>query len=325
MKRFMFFLLIVLGTIEAVGQGSTDNPILPRVFEEGYSLEQIQGFANGKGPLAKGREGLSVNYRIKLILIVNKGLERSGEYVNLNNGQPLDSRHIDWIYEHVYRVQNDSLPANHDNTWKNGDQVSDCTTKEKYYGPLDHFKYGVCEIKLDKPSCANLVPQYIFLTTVQEKPIETPKPAPAPAPVPAPAVAPCGPAMAVTAVEINATDSTINVTAKAEATSKGSSAVATTSVVIKVKSSTDKVNSSVAALGQKKARKDRTYVGRNLGWIIPVGAGIVGGVAGFIFPEDGYKWYGLWAKPNQHGTMSNGRGDDGTTNGNGTQDGGRGD
>lgn len=177
------FVAIVFSAQMVFGQGSTDNPILPRIYEEGYTIEQIKNFALGNFELLPASVGesyrkqeYSKNYREKVLSIVNEGLRRSGEYVNLNNGQPLDDSHIEWIYQHVYRVYNDKLPAHYRNTWKNGLYVSDCTTKTPYFGPLDHFKYGVCEIKLDKPSCANLTPDFSLLGYfVQKAPEKEPE------------------------------------------------------------------------------------------------------------------------------------------------------
>lgn len=165
MKNFLLLVVLTLVGLESFSQARTDNPILPRKYEEGYTIEQIKNFALGK------MDGVSLeyasNYRKKLLSVINEGLRRSGEYVNLNNGKPLGDDYVEWIYEHVYRVDNDSLPANHANTWKNGNQVSPTVSKKPYYGPLDHFKYGVCEIKLGKPSCANLTPDYSLLGYVK--------------------------------------------------------------------------------------------------------------------------------------------------------------
>lgn len=167
MKTVLLLVILTLVGLESFAQARTDNPVLPRIYEDGYSINQIKEFALGY------RSGVSheyaSSYRQKLLSIINEGLIRSGEYVNVNNGNPIEARHIGWIYEHVFRVQNDSLPAGHRNTWKNGSQVSwTSKSQKKYYGPLDHFKYGVCEIKLDKPSCANLVPDYSLMGYVKQ-------------------------------------------------------------------------------------------------------------------------------------------------------------
>jgi len=161
-KRVSFLLVLVLVGLGSLGQSRSDNPILPRVYEEGYSIEQIREFALGN------RKGINPdyarNYRLKLLEIINEGLKISGELDNLNGGELLDETFVDWIYDHVERVYNDSLPEGHRNTWKNGHQVS-WTSKpqKKYFGPVDRFVYGVCIIKLDKPSCANLVPDYSLI------------------------------------------------------------------------------------------------------------------------------------------------------------------
>ena len=97
----ILFLLLIL-VIKTNGQG-TDNPVLPRIYEDGYSIEQIKIFALQNTPY-------SADYRVKLLAIVNNGLRKSGEYVNINEGRPLDESHITWIYQQVVRNPSVHLP-----------------------------------------------------------------------------------------------------------------------------------------------------------------------------------------------------------------------
>lgn len=148
MKKIVVILILISNWF--VLNGQQDNPILLRIYEDGYSIEQIKQFA--KEPTV-----YSQSYRAMLLSIINNGLQQSGDYIYLNNGQPLNESHIDWIYTQVHRVLKDSLPVGSSNTWKNGNKVSPCITKKSYYGPIDRFTYKTCLIKLDKPSCGNLL------------------------------------------------------------------------------------------------------------------------------------------------------------------------
>lgn len=70
--------------------------------------------------------------------------------------------------------------------------------------------------------------------------------------------------------------------------------------------------------------------GKFITWVKdhPIATGLItGGIitgVGFVAHDSNHNWYLWFPKSNPHGTMSNGRGDV-TTNGTGTQDGGRGD
>lgn len=130
--------------------GQTDNPIRPRIYEDGYSIEQIKNFA-------LELTDISASYREKLLDIVNTGLRKSGEYVRINDGKPLTDNHISWIYKQVQRHPNGYLPAGYSNTFKRGNDVVSYKAKKDYYGPLDVFTFGACVINLDKPSCINLL------------------------------------------------------------------------------------------------------------------------------------------------------------------------
>lgn len=295
MKTSLLLVVLILVGLETFAQVPTDNPVLPRIYENGYSIEQIKEFALGN------RQGVSSeyarSYRIKLLSVINEGLKRSGEYVKLNDGKPLGDEHVEWIYQHVYRVQNDSLPIGHRNTWHNGSQVSwtdPNKPQKKYYGPLDRFAYGVCIIKLDKPGCANLNPDFSLLCYVKQTEPEQRK-------------------EEVEKKPENKDDNLYQLYKKAE---------------ISV-DTTQKVNPSVVALGkkQKKDRSDKTWVGRNLLWLIPAAAVLVTGSVVLIV-----KALDKGAGVPPHGTMSGGRAFDttGTTTGlpstdNGGSTGGRGD
>lgn len=144
----ILFLLLIL-VIKTNGQG-TDNPILPRIYEDGYSIPQIEEFALMVTEFSN-------NYRKKMLSIINKALRSSGEYVNVNGGQPLTDNHISWIYDHVQREPNGYLPAGYSNTYRNGNSVASSKGKTDYYGPIDRFIFGSCIVNLDKPSCVNLL------------------------------------------------------------------------------------------------------------------------------------------------------------------------
>ncbi len=131
-------------------KAQTDNPILPRIHEDGYTLEQIEDFA------LEANE-FSQNYRKKLLSIINSALRSSGEYVNVNNGKPLTENHISWIYDQVQRDLKGYLPAGYSNTYRNGNSVKPTTGKIDYFGPIDRFVFGSCVVNLDKPSCVNLL------------------------------------------------------------------------------------------------------------------------------------------------------------------------
>jgi len=149
MKKLLFFLVLILVGLKSSGQGS-DNPLLPRLFEEGYSIEQLRDSA------LRSTE-YSQNYRKEVLKMVNRCLRNSGDYLNLNQGNPLDERHISWIYQNVFRNPNDSLPAGSGNTWKKGNLLIPFKSKVQYFGPVDYFQYGNCRQKFDKPSCGNLI------------------------------------------------------------------------------------------------------------------------------------------------------------------------
>jgi hypothetical protein len=143
----------------------TDNPILPRIYEDGYSIEQIKKFA-------LELTDISASYRKKLLDIVNTGLRKSGEYVRINDGKPLTDNHISWIYDQVVRYPNGYLPAGYSNTFRRGNDVVSYQARKDYYGPLDVFTFGACYINLDKPSCVNLLGDLgIFEPPGSQKPL----------------------------------------------------------------------------------------------------------------------------------------------------------
>gem|GEM_PF-3906607 len=136
--------------ITLASNAQTDNPILPRIYEDGYSVAQIEEFA------LQSTE-YSSNYRRVLLRIINHGLRESGEYINVNGGQPLTSSHISWIYDHVERDPNGYLPVGYSNTYRSGNNVASTKGKTAYHGPIDRFVFGSCVVNLDKPSCINLL------------------------------------------------------------------------------------------------------------------------------------------------------------------------
>ena len=142
--------MMMLLVLSSEAQNSTDNPLLPRIYEDGYSIEQIKDFA------LQSTE-YSSNYRRVLLKIVNNALRESGEYINVNGGQPLTSSHISWIYDHVERDPNGYLPVGYRNTFKSGNSVVSIKSKKEYYGPIDMFIFRTCVLNIDKPSCINLL------------------------------------------------------------------------------------------------------------------------------------------------------------------------
>jgi hypothetical protein len=148
-KLYAILFLSLILVIKTNGQG-TDNPVLPRIYEDGYTIEQIESFAMQNTPYSK-------DYKVKLLVIINSGLRHSGEYVNINEGRPLNESHISWIYQRVKRNPNVHLPKGYKNTYKNGNKISPCNGTSDYNGPVDQFIFGQCVINLDKPSCANLL------------------------------------------------------------------------------------------------------------------------------------------------------------------------
>jgi len=118
MKKIVasFLILLFVVTMKTNGQGH-DSPILPRIYEDGYSIEQIKNFA------LKDSNELGNSFRERLIYTITNGLIQAGEYVNYNNGNPIKTskKDISRIFEYVIRNEKDSLPAYHRNTYKDKD------------------------------------------------------------------------------------------------------------------------------------------------------------------------------------------------------------
>ncbi len=145
------FVLVLFVVLNTNGQGS-DNPILPRVYENGYSIGQIERFAQENTEYSR-------NYRSALLYIVNLALQKSGEYLNFNEGNSLvdKEKDINLIYSYVVRKQNGYLPSGYRNTYRNNNFVVPYKSKSPYFGAIDQFVFGSCVVNLDKPSCANLL------------------------------------------------------------------------------------------------------------------------------------------------------------------------
>jgi len=145
LKRYLFFLILILGGLISSVQG---QPIMP-YKETGYTIEEVQNFA-------LSRTELSCNWRREFLKIINEGLRVSGESMILTEDN------ISWIMEHM--VYERRTLDNFMNSRRTSSGEIKFFFDRSFDGMVGIFSFNRCLLVSYKTRCMNLL-------KVQQSPI----------------------------------------------------------------------------------------------------------------------------------------------------------
>ena len=137
------------------------NPIRP-YNENGYTVPQVKSFVFEKTTL-------STNYRVKMLELINNGLEESGENIRVTENN------LRWILDNCIFYKEKVLD-NFINTMSVGDNIETYPDKN-FRGTVGVFQYGKCRLVLFKTICMNLLEVPVELVSLALPPklkFETP-------------------------------------------------------------------------------------------------------------------------------------------------------
>ncbi len=142
MKKLIFLVIIVLGTIGFVNGQQLGNPIKP-YRESGYTPSEVKAFALGSSQV-------SVDYRNEMLRIVNNALAASGE------SMVVDETNISWILDNVHSEHVD-LGGSYKNSRILNGSFNIYNDRDNFSGSVAEFRYGKCKVILYKLICMNLL------------------------------------------------------------------------------------------------------------------------------------------------------------------------
>ena len=144
--------ILTLSIFCFVSKGQLFPPVQP-YNESGYTVEQFENFA-------LGTTDLSCSYRAEVLHIVNQFLQKTGLYMNYNNGQPLDDAWISWIFcpcrtwaEH--RIYSNGFWNTHQSS--DGKRIIPYWDKNSFEGLVTVLHLDGYTLDLAKTICMNLV------------------------------------------------------------------------------------------------------------------------------------------------------------------------
>lgn len=161
MKKVLVFLLLVLSSIGVSGQ---KYPPVQPYNENGYKVSDLRRFLYEN-------TSLSNSYQTEFLRVVNKNLRSTGEYLNINDGQPLDESCIPWVLAKI-SIESKNLKGFMNSRNKNG-QLDWYFDKNSFYGPCFIFRFGNCSFTLAKTICMNLLDipaDYVYSTRNTKQP-----------------------------------------------------------------------------------------------------------------------------------------------------------
>jgi hypothetical protein len=144
MKKVVVVLLLML----SIGVSGQKYPPVQPYNESGYKVSDLRRFLYEN-------TSLSNSYQQEFLRVINKNLRSTGEYLNINEGQPLDESWIPWVLAKI-SIESKNLKGFMNSRNKNG-QLDWYWDENSFYGPCFVFRFGNCSFIMAKTICMNLL------------------------------------------------------------------------------------------------------------------------------------------------------------------------